>query len=121
MKGKLYLGFLVILLLLPMACKGSEVTTTPAIAPPSSEELARLNFASPEIPRILCEQLKQMMDRGDDLVLVDARSVEYGYKLGHLPRAISIPYKPEPPYTEQWITTQIEGLPKDELIIFYCD
>ena len=89
--------------------------------PPSAEELAKQGFALPEIPRITCEQLKQMMDGGDDFVLVDARSVEWGYNLGHLPGAISIPFQPEPPYTEESITMKLEGLPTDKLIIFYCD
>ena len=95
-------------------------TTTPS-TPPSAEELAEQGFALPEIPRITCEELKQMMDRGDDFVLVDTRAVEWGYNLGHLPGAISIPNQPEPPDTEESITMQLEGLPTDKLIIFYCD
>ena len=95
-------------------------TTTPS-TPPSAEELAEQGFALPEIPRITCEELKQMMDRGDDFVLVDARSVEWGYDMGHLPGAISIPNQPEASYTEEWITMQLEGLPTDKLIVFYCD
>ena len=95
-------------------------TITPATTP-SAEELAEQGFALPEIPRITCEELKQMMDRGDDFVLVDTRSVEWGYDLGHLPGAISIPNQPEPPYTEEWVTMKLEGLPTDKLIIFYCD
>jgi len=109
-------------------------TTTPAtaavsptmdsitpVAPPSAEDLAAQGFALPEIPRITCEELKQMMDGGDDFVLVDTRSVEWGYNTGHLPGALSIPNQAEPPYTEEWVTMQLEGLPTDELIIFYCD
>jgi len=95
-------------------------TITPA-TPPSAEELAKQGFALPEIPRITCEELKQMMDRGDDFVLVDTRSAEWGYNLGHLPGAISIPNQPEPPDTEEGITMQLEGLPMDKLIISYCD
>jgi len=95
-------------------------TTTPT-TPPSAEELAEQGFALPEIPRITCEELKQMMDGGGDFVLVDTRSVEWGYNTGHLPGAISIPNQPEPPYTEEWVTMQLEGLPQDDLIIFYCD
>jgi len=94
--------------------------TTPA-NPHSAEELAEQGFAHPEIPRITCEELKQMMDGEGDFVLVDTRSVEWGYSMGHLPGAISIPNEPEPPYTEEWVTMQLEGLPQDELIIFYCD
>ena len=97
----------------------TETITPPT--PPSAEELAEQGFALPQIPRITCEELKQMMDRADDFVLVDTRSVEWGYNTGHLPGAISIPNQPEPPYTEDWVTTQLQGLPQDELIIFYCD
>ena len=95
-------------------------TITPS-TPPSAEELAEQGFALPEIPRITCEELKQMMDRGDDFVLVDTRSVEWGYDLGHLPGAISIPNQPEPPDTEEGITMKLEGLAQDQLTIFYCD
>jgi len=95
-------------------------TITPS-TPPSAEELAEQGFALPEIPRITCEELMQMMDRGDDFVLVDTRSAEWGYNTGHLPGAISIPNQPEPPYTEEWVTTQLQGLPQDKLIILYCD
>ena len=51
------------------------MTTTP----PSPEELAKQGFLLPEIPRITYEQIKQMMDRGDALVLVDARP-EWDFK-----------------------------------------
>ena len=95
-------------------------TTTPS-TPPSAEELAEQGFALPEIPRVTCEEIKQMMDEGGDFVLVDTRSVEWGYNMGHLPGAISIPNQPEPPYTEEWITMQLEGLPTDKQIILYCD
>jgi len=97
----------------------TETTAPPT--PPSAEELAKQGFALPEIPRITCEELMQMMDGGDDFVLVDTRSAEWGYNAGHLPGAISIPNQPEPPYTEEWVTTQLEGLATDKLIIFYCD
>jgi len=95
-------------------------TTTPG-TPPSAEELAEQGFALPEIPRITCEEVKQMMDGGAGFVLVDARSREWGYDMGHLPGAISIPNQPEAPYTEEWITTQLEGLAQDKLTVFYCD
>ena len=80
-----------------------------------------LSFALLGIPRITCEELKQMMGGGADSVLVDAGSVERGYNMGHLPGAISIPNQPEASYTEEWITMKLEGLPTDKLIVFYCD
>ncbi len=103
----------------------TETITPPT--PPSAEELAKQGFALPEIPRITCEELKQMMDRGDDFVLVDTRSAEWGYNLGHLPGAINIQNELVPPaLPEDMEEAPIElmklmMLPKDKLIIFYCD
>ena len=104
--------FLVVFMtLLPVACKSTEVVITP----PSPEVLAQEGFAFPEMPRITCEQLKQMMDEGEDIVLVDTR-VTLVYDLGHLPEAINIPMEPE-----ELATVKLQTLPTDKLIAFYCD
>ena len=115
------------LMFLPIACTPEAIETSGAtdtqvpIIPPSSEELAKDNFVLPEIPRILCEQLKQMMDRGDDFVLVDARASN-NFKRGYIPGAINIPEdNPSPPFTEEWVNDQLTALPKDNMTIFYCD
>jgi hypothetical protein len=72
--GLLGLLMVTFLTLLPVACTcGAPPTTTPptttpptttrpAPEPPSVEELTKGHFALPEIPRITCELLKQMMD-----------------------------------------------------------
>ena len=118
MKGKI----LVVLLILPLilsvtiGCVVSCGTAAPpATEPPSEEELREQGFLLPEIPRITCYQLKQMMDRGDDFVLVDVR-ITLMYDLGHLPNTINIPYEPE-----ESLVAKIQKLPKDRLIVFYCD
>lgn len=98
-----------------------EVDAAASSTAPSAEELAEEGFALPEIPRITCEELKLMMDEGEDFTLVDSRSKQWGYDMGHLPGAISIPNEPEPPYSEEWMMSQLQGLPEDELIILYCD
>ena len=61
-----------------------------------------------------------MLDRGDSMVLVDTRSPA-SFKLQRLPGAINIPNSPESPVTETWITSTLLGLPRDKLIVFYCD
>lgn len=94
--------------------------TTPLI-PPSPEELAKQNFDLPEIPRILCEQLKQMMDKGDDFVLVDAR-LNSTFTFGYIPGAINIPYDDSSPtFTQEWVNNQLKALPQNKMVIFYCD
>ena len=63
------------------------------------------------VPRISLEQLKEKLDAGADVVVVDVRGKE-DFDEGHIPGAISIPWEElEARYTE---------LPHGEEIITYC-
>lgn len=104
------------------ACSGGaattsvNTTTTPGVpAAPSAEELAAQDFVYPELPRITCEQLKQMMDNGEPLLVVDT-NLSFIFKSRHLPEAINIPYLPK----ADQITSFLTVLPTDIPIIFYC-
>lgn len=64
-----------------------------------------------DVPRISLEQLKEKLDAGADIVIVDVRSKE-DFDEGHIPGAVSIPWEEiEARYTE---------LPRDKEIITYC-
>ena len=117
-------AILLIAVLLIASCGGvTDSTTTPTTAttttaipgPPSLEELAVQDFVLPELPRITAEQLKQMMDNGEPLILVDTR-LDFFFDMGCLPQSINMPFEPE---EEQ--TASLLALPKDVPIIFYCD
>lgn len=150
MKSIILGGLLILLLLLPIGCTEPEVTPTPAPGPevvtptstpepevviptpepealppeipaaPSPEVLAEEGFMLPEIPRITCEELKQSMDNEVDFVLVDTR-FKISFKDGHLIGAINIPDTPLPPLTLEMIEAKLLELPRDKLIILYCD
>ena len=63
------------------------------------------------VPRISLEQLKEKLDAGADIVIVDVRRKE-DFDEGHIPGAVSIPWEEiEARYTE---------LPRDKEIITYC-
>ena len=96
------------------ACTGSPETTG-IPDPPSPTELADQGFILPELPRVTCEQLKQMMDDEEPLVVVDTR-IEFFFNNGHIPQSINIIYQPNEEEPGGFLT-----LPKDEPIIFYCD
>ncbi len=125
--NKLFLTVVFIMaVLLIVSCGGAtESTTAPTIettatttripGPPSPEELAAQGFLLPELPRITCEQLKQMMDNGEPLVVVDTR-IELFFNMEHIPQSINITYRPDEENPEGFLT-----LPKDKPIIFYCD
>jgi hypothetical protein len=64
-----------------------------------------------DVPRVSLEQLKEKLDAGADIVIVDVRSKE-DFDEGHIIGAVSIPWEEiEDHYTE---------LPRDKEIITYC-
>ena len=64
-----------------------------------------------DVPRIEPGKVKAMIDRGDDLVIVDTRSME-AYDTGHIAGAISLPVAE--------LADRYEELPKDIPLILYC-
>ena len=121
MKVKITGILFVVMLLLSISCTESggtattTTTTTGIPGPPSPEELAAQGFLLPELPRITCEQLKQMVDNGEPLVVVDTR-MEFFFNMGHLPQSVNIIYWSDEENPEGFL-----ALPKDRPIVFYCD
>lgn len=64
-----------------------------------------------DVPRIGLEELKEKLDAGTDLVVVDVRSKEE-FDQGHIAGAVSIPYSE--------IEARYHELPPDKEIITYC-
>jgi len=89
--------------------------------------LATAGFASfaaeekvvlPDWPRISVEELKQKIDKGEDLVAVDTRDGA-SYAAGHIKGAINIYYNSTAdPMDRQMM---LIALPMDKLIVTYCD
>jgi rhodanese-related sulfurtransferase len=70
--------------------------------------------ANDEVTRISIEELKKMIDDKADVVILDAQLKEV-YSKGHIRGARSFPWAAE-------ITPEdAQGLPKDRLIVAYCD
>jgi len=67
-----------------------------------------------EIPRITIEELKQEMDRGVDIVVLDAQPKSM-YEKGHIKGARSLPW------AAKLTRGDIGELPRDKMIIIYCD
>jgi 3-mercaptopyruvate sulfurtransferase SseA len=64
-----------------------------------------------QVPRIAPSVLKERLDAGDDLLVVDARS-SGEYEAMHIPGAISVPLSD--------LEARIDELPRDQEIVFYC-
>jgi len=74
--------------------------------------------AFPEVPRITAEELKQLMDKKGEYVIVDTRSSS-SYDYGHIEGAINIYSDPQgDPFPRQMM---LGALPRNKLIILYCD
>ena len=72
----------------------------------------------PNIPRITAEELRQLIEKGADLVAVDVRDGG-SYEAGHIKGAVNIYYDPTAdPMDRQMM---LIALPMDKLIVTYCD
>ena len=103
-----------------LACAVLTVVPTCSKAPQWRADLERAG-----IRFISAGELKTMMERGDDFVLVDARD-EAHYNRGHIRGAISIPAEDKPLrevdiHRPKWLLFP-ERLPADHdrPLVFYC-
>jgi rhodanese-related sulfurtransferase len=70
--------------------------------------------ANDEVPRIPIAELKKLIDDKADIVILDAQLKEV-YNKGHIKGAKSFPWNAE------IAPEDAQGLPKEKLIIVYCD
>ncbi len=85
-------------------------TLIPATPPPVTEAGSMPTTLS-QVPRIKPQQLKEKLDAGEDVIVVDARSRE-SYERLHIPGALSIPL-PE-------VEERHGELSKEKKIVLYC-
>lgn len=80
--------------------------------------LAGEDVVLPDLPRISVEELKEMIDKKADIVIVDTRDGG-SYAAGHIKGAINIYYDvTSDPMQRQMM---LIALPMDKLIVTYCD
>ncbi|HET6515641.1 MAG TPA: rhodanese-like domain-containing protein [Thermodesulfovibrionales bacterium] len=70
--------------------------------------------AHKDIPRITIDELKEEMDRGADIVILDAQPKAV-YDKGHIKGAISFPWSAR--LTEE----NVRRFPRNKMIVTYCD
>jgi 3-mercaptopyruvate sulfurtransferase SseA len=81
-------------------------------------QAVRSEVAHPQVPRITAKELKHLMDEKGEYILVDTRD-SYSYDYGHIKGAINIHYYPQgDPFPRKMM---LRALPRDKLIILYCD
>jgi hypothetical protein len=95
----------------------TAVWATPAGAgiPPTPADLTKQNFKGPDIPRITAQTLKQMLDAGTPLVLIDSRMRDL-FDMGHIKGAKNIPNDDKTARDAKF-----KLFCPNDLIVFYCD
>jgi rhodanese-related sulfurtransferase len=83
-----------------------------------STSSAKEDVVLPNIPRISVEDLRQMIEKGADLVTIDTRD-SGSYEAGHIKGAVNIYYNPTADPTDRQM--MLIALPMDKLIVTYCD
>jgi rhodanese-related sulfurtransferase len=88
----------------------SRVTETPPAAPKVAEIHFRSKFAYEADPGDVYTDLR---NNAAGIVVIDARTQE-AYARGHVPGAINLPY-------HKIDSSNTTGLPKDKVLVTYCD
>jgi rhodanese-related sulfurtransferase len=86
----------------------------------SNEKTTRASKATlthPEVPRIAAMEVKQLIAKKADIVIVDTQPAE-NYERWHIPTAINIPYISTANPTDREM--MLIALPMNKLIIIYC-
>jgi rhodanese-related sulfurtransferase len=71
-----------------------------------------------QVPRINCEELKQLIDRSEKVIVIDTRD-SASYTAEHIIGAVNIYYDPSGNSMERDL--MLSGLPMDALLVPYCD
>lgn len=73
-----------------------------------------IGWALQSVPRISIQELKQMMDAGKPVTIIDVQPKDV-YREGHIKGAISLPWK------SQIALEEVFSLPTDKPVVTYCD
>jgi rhodanese-related sulfurtransferase len=78
---------------------------------------SKVMLMHPEVPRIAALEVKEMIAKKADIVIIDTQPAE-NYEMWHIPKAVNIPYisTGNPADREMMLV----ALPMNKLIVIYC-
>ena len=85
--------------------------------PGRKAEPAKTIITHPEVPRIAALEVKRLMEKKADFVIIDTQPAE-NYQMWHIPAAVNIPYISTANPTDREM--MLVALPMDKLIVIYC-
>ena len=77
---------------------------------PATAEAGPIAMSVSQVPRISPQELKEELEAGEDVIIVDTRKFEF-YERHHIPDSISIPLSD--------IEDRLGELPQDKKIVLY--
>lgn len=89
----------------------------PDTATPRAGASPKAILSHPEISRIAALEVKELLAKKADIVIVDTQPPE-NYEMWHIPTAVNIPYIPTANPTDREM--MLVALPMDKLIVIYC-
>jgi rhodanese-related sulfurtransferase len=78
---------------------------------------AKVTLTHPEVPRITALEVKQLIAKKADIVIIDTQPAE-NYEMWHIPTAVNVPYISTGNPTDREM--MLVALPMDKLIVIYC-
>ena len=78
---------------------------------------AKVTLTHPEIPRIAALEVKDMLAKKTDIIIIDTQPPE-NYEMWHIPTAVNIPYISTGNPADREI--MLAALPMNKLIVIYC-
>lgn len=85
--------------------------------PGRKAEAVKINIAHPEVPRIAALEVKKLIEKKADFIIIDTQPAE-NYQMWHIPAAVNIPYISTGNPTDREM--MLVALPMDKLIVIYC-
>jgi rhodanese-related sulfurtransferase len=100
----------------------AAIVATPAqsqsgTSPGKIAESSKIKIAHPEVPRIAALEVKQLIAKKADIVIIDSQPSE-NYEMWHIPTAVNIPYISTANPTDREM--MLMALPMEKLIVIYC-
>jgi rhodanese-related sulfurtransferase len=98
----------------------AAIGATPAQSGTSPGKIAKsskIKIAYPEAPRIAALEVKQLIAKKADIIIIDTQPAE-NYEMWHIPTAVNIPYISTANPTDREL--MLMELSMEKLIVIYC-
>jgi rhodanese-related sulfurtransferase len=106
----------ILTILLLFAIRGSFQEIVSAAQESTEPVPARIQIVHPEVPRIPATQVKELLAKKGEIIVVDVNPADH-FELWHIPGAVNVPYTMKDLARRE---RKLQKLPVGKLIVLYC-